>query len=53
MTVAVVELLGSACSVSGTDATVLHDVLGATLALRMFLSSIVLTARSRVVDAAA
>ena len=50
---AVVQLLGLGCGVGGADATVFHAVLGAIMALRMFLSTTVSTPESGLVDGTA
>ena len=52
LTAAVVYLLGTACGAGDADALVFHCVLGAILALRISLSSIVSTTGSGVLDRA-
>ena len=52
VTAVVVQLLGLICGTGDADASVLHGVLGAILALQISLSSIVSTTGSGVVDSA-
>ena len=52
ITAALVQLLGLACGAGDADGVVFQGVLGAILALRMSLSSILPTTESGVVDGA-